>query len=328
MSEQEKLERRCAASGERRWCWAAVLGACAAVVGIVGACSSEPQGDSSTAKATPSSAAPGTRHPEPSSSSPDAWPFDAAEAKRRQDEAARKLAVSVNRIADLGNGVTLPLVLIPPGEFDMGSPAGEDGRSDNERLHRVTIAEPFWIGQCEVTQEQWRAVMGDNPSNFKGDKNPVENVSWDMCKDFVGRLNARGGKGRFALPTEAQWEWACRAGSSARFSFGDRDGDLGEYAWYSSNSANATHPVGQKKPNAWGLYDLYGNVWEWLASPYSDRYDGSETRGADAGVGDRVLRGGSWGYLPWTLRSADRNWNVPSYRYDRVGFRVVWRSQE
>jgi len=169
-------------------------------------------------------------------------------------------------VVDLGGGVKLEMVLIPAGEFLMGSPDSDKDAFDYEKpRHRVRITKPFYLGKYLVTQEQWQAVMGNNPSYFAGRrKNPVEQVSWDDCQKFLGKLNGKfgEGRGRFQLPTEAQWEYACRAGSRTRFCFGDGEDNLGEYAWFGNNSGiEGTHPVGKKKPNAWGLYDIHGNVW-------------------------------------------------------------------
>ncbi len=165
--------------------------------------------------------------------------------------------------ADLGGGVKMEMVLIPAGEFKMGSPdSDKDALTLEKPQHRVRITKPFYLGKFLVTQEQWEAVMGNNPSQFKGPKNPVEMVSWEDCQKFLGKLNAKSssGTGKFQLPSEAQWEYACRAGSKTRYCFGDDETPLGDYAWYGKNSGNTTHPVGEKKPNAWGLYDMYGNV--------------------------------------------------------------------
>jgi len=156
--------------------------------------------------------------------------------------------------ADLGGGVKLELVKISAGEFQMGSPSGETDRYDYEGpVHTVRIDKPFWLGKYEVTQAEWEAVMGSNPSNFKGARNPVEQVSWNDCQEFLGKLNARVPGGGFRLPTEAEWEYACRAGTRTRFSHGDDPGygSLGQYGWFDKNSGNKTHPVGgppRKRP--------------------------------------------------------------------------------
>ena len=275
----------------------------------------------------------------------DNWQFDEAEAKRRQAEAARQLGVPVGTAVDLGGGVALELVLIPPGMFDMGSPESERGLSHSEGpLHRVRISRAFYMGRYEVTQEQWEKVMGVTLSFFKGPKLPVEWVSWDDCQEFLKKLNAlphpdpfplgegKGVRAQFRLPTEAEWEWACRAGTRTRFCFGDDEARLGEYAWYDANSGKATHPVGEKHPNAWGLYDCHGNIWEWCAdawgsysaNPWPGRFRWTrDPQGPASGPG-RVLRGGSWGYNPEGCRSACRDLVDPANRYvSHVGFRVV-----
>ena len=208
-----------------------------------------------------------------------------------------------NEIAvDLGHGVKLEMILIPAGEFLMGSPDSEYDpfSTGNDPQHKVRITKPFYLGKYLVTQEQWQAVIGNNPSCFKGAKNPVERVSWDDCQEFLKNLNVDNPFrpiGEFRLPTEAQWEYACRAGSTTRYYFGDDELTLGEYAWYDANSRHTTHQVGERKPNAWGLYDMHGNVWEWCQDWYDDRYYATsptnDPTGAAGGSG-RVLRGGSW----------------------------------
>ncbi|HEY7545724.1 MAG TPA: bifunctional serine/threonine-protein kinase/formylglycine-generating enzyme family protein, partial [Blastocatellia bacterium] len=179
-------------------------------------------------------------------------------------------------------------VQIPQGEFLMGS---EKGEGDEKPAHKVRISRPFEMGKYEVTQAQWEAVMGNNPSNFKGANLPVENVSWNDAQEFIQKLNARNDGYVYRLPTEAEWEYACRAGST-----GDYAGNLDEMAWHGSNSASKTHSVGQKKPNAWGLHDMHGNVWEWCMDWYLENYY-SQSPSADPpgpGTGSlRVSRGGS-----------------------------------
>jgi formylglycine-generating enzyme required for sulfatase activity len=155
------------------------------------------------------------------------------------------------------NSISMKLVWIAPGEFKMGSNDGEDFEKP---LHTVKITKGFYMGAFEVTQGQYQQVMGTNPSYFKGANLPVEQVSWDDAVEFCKKLSQKEGK-TYRLPTEAEWEYACRAGTTTKFSFGDDESQLGEYAWYGKNSGMKTHPVGKKKPNAWGLFDMHGNVW-------------------------------------------------------------------
>jgi formylglycine-generating enzyme required for sulfatase activity len=222
---------------------------------------------------------------------------------------------------DLGGGVTMKLALIPAGKFMMGSPESEWDRYANEGpQHEVTISKPFYLGVYEVTQEQYQALMGRNPSYSKGPTNPVELVSWDDAREFCRRLSEKTGR-KARLPTEAEWEYACRAGTRTRFSFGDADGALGDYAWY-GDSRGSTHPVGQKKPNPWGLYDMHGNVGEWCGDWYGEYTPDSATdpTGPISGS-ERVERGGTWGYDPWSCRSAWRGRSGD--RNTGGGFRVV-----
>ena len=227
---------------------------------------------------------------------------------------------------DLGGGVKLELVLIPAGEFLMGSP-DSDKDADEKPQHRVRITKPFYLGKYLVTQEQWEAVMGNNPSYFKGPKNPVEQVSWDDCQKFLDKLNKRQGNpaGKFVLPTEAQWEYACRAGSTTRYYVGDDEARLGDYAWYGKNSDGKTHPVGGKKPNPWGLYDMHGNVLEWCQDwedgGYYARSPTVDPMGAITGS-YRVIRGGCWHFAAEICRSAYRLGHLPGDRTIDVGFRV------
>ena len=228
---------------------------------------------------------------------------------------------------DLGGGTTLELVRIPPGEFPMGSSSAErDRRADEGPQHLVRITKGFSMGKYEVTQGQWEAVMGGNPSRFKGDgRRPVENVSWNDCQEFLKKLNGRVSGGGFRLPTEAEWEYACRAGTTTRFYWGDDRyyAEMRDYAW-GSRTGSSTHAVGGKKPNAWGLCDMNGNVWEWCNDWYGSYRSGahSDPTGPSSGSA-RVLRGGSWGCYPTHCRSASRNSVSPTYRYSSIGLRVA-----
>jgi len=228
------------------------------------------------------------------------------------------------------------LVFTPPGTFRMGSPANEVDRSSDEGPQTaVTISRGFWMGKYEVTQGEYLAVMGSNPSYFTGDSNrPVERVNWFDATNYCGALTQRErAAGRIAtnsvyrLPTEAEWEYACRAGTSdRRFSYGDDPGytSLGNYAWYSDNSGGTTHPVGGKLPNPWGLYDMHGNVWEWCqdwAGPYLGGI-AVDPQGAATGF-RRVFRGGDWYDYARYCRSACRNDVYPNDRLIYIGFRVL-----
>ena len=229
-----------------------------------------------------------------------------------------------NLTLDLGGGVTMKLVLIPAGKFMMGSPDSEQGRQGSEGpQHEVIITKPFYMGVTEVTQAQYEAITGTNPSHLKDATNPVEMVSWNDATEFCKELSEKT-RQAVRLPTEAEWEYACRAGTATAFSFGDSDSALGDYAWYTSNSGRTTHPVGQKKPNAWGLYDMHGNVWEWCAGLYGGYPNDAVTdpKGAASGT-RRVLRGGGWFGNPAHCRSASRRYDSPDNRSSRCGFRVV-----
>jgi formylglycine-generating enzyme required for sulfatase activity len=214
---------------------------------------------------------------------------------------------------------------VPPGTFLMGSPPGEKGRRDGEVRHRVKLTAARWLGTCPVTQAQWQAVTGHSPNRFSGGGHPVQAVSWHECVEFCGKL---GGKAR--LPTEAEWEWACRAGTTTPFYFGDTasagqancGGGQGE--WAERASGGQTTPVESFLPNAWGLFDLHGNVGEWCADwygPYPGR-DAADPEGPQEGEG-RVLRGGSWRCGPRECRSAARSGLRQGDRRNDVGFRVV-----
>jgi len=217
--------------------------------------------------------------------------------------------------------IGIKAVLITPGTFQMGSNPSEKGyRWFEVPKHQVTLTKPFYLGIYEVTQSQWKAVMGNNPSYIKGEDQPVENVSWDDVQLFLQKLNAMRPE-TYRLPTEAEWEYACRAGTTTRYSFGDDESLLGEYAWYEGNRQGAHHPVGQKKPNPWGLYDMHGNVWEWCSDWY-DFYSPEpvvDPQGPETGR-VRVLRSG---YRHKDFHSAIRFFESPTGRGANIGFRVV-----
>ena len=231
------------------------------------------------------------------------------------------------------NSIGMKLVCIPAGEFVMGSPSNEKESAINEGpQHKVRISKGFWMGIYEVTQAQYQAVMGTNTSTFKGDNLPVEEVSWNEAVEFCKKLNQKEGK-TYRLPTEAEWEYACRAGSTTRFSFGDNDSGFGDYAWYTDNSGNRTHPVGQKKPNAFGLYDMHGNVWEWCNDWCNESYYSQSPEVDPQGPSSeetRVLRGGSWKDNPRNCRSTSRSngWPYSAAYRSNVGFRIVIEAGE
>jgi formylglycine-generating enzyme required for sulfatase activity len=234
----------------------------------------------------------------------------------------------------------MKLKLLPAGQFVMGSDQGEA----DKRTHQVTLTKPFYVGIHEVTQEQYEKVMVQywieaeadpswdlhetNPSGFKGPQNPVEQVSWEDAVEFCRKLSElpeEKAAGRvYRLPTEAQWEYACRAGTTTEYSFGNDAESLGDYAWYESNSGEHTHPVGEKRANPWGLYDMHGNVWEWCSDWYGEYPEGPVTDPVGASSGSfRVFRGGSWDFTAESCRSACRCGYVPSSRIDFNGFRVT-----
>jgi formylglycine-generating enzyme required for sulfatase activity len=209
----------------------------------------------------------------------------------------------------------------------MGSPDSDSDAGSNEKpQHKVRITKPFYLGVYEVTQAEYEKVMVENPSYDKRATNPVEMVSWAEATEFCKRLSATEGKA-YHLPTEAEWEYACRAGTTTQYSFGDDEVSLGEYAWYTNNATMKTHAVGEKKGNAWGLHDMHGNVWEWCQDWYAgDYYANSPTddpQGPSSGASYRVVRGGCWIDSAWSSRSAFRYRIEARNRYERLGFRVA-----
>jgi len=240
---------------------------------------------------------------------------------------ASALPAGKTLILNLGKGVTMKFVRIPAGKFLMGSPETEAGRVDNEGpQHTVTISRPFYLGVTEVTQAQYEAVMGANPSNIKSANRPAAKVSWDDAMRFCAKLSEKT-KRKVRLPSEAEWEYACRAGTKTRFGFGNSESDLGAHAWFARNSEKQVHEVGTKKPNAWGLYDMHGNVWEFCADWYGESYYRSSPRSDPKGPSNgkyRVLRGGSWSNAPPKFfRSAVRLRLTPSIWRSIIGFRVA-----
>ncbi|BAZ66160.1 serine/threonine protein kinase [Fischerella sp. NIES-4106] len=246
-------------------------------------------------------------------------------------------------VEDLGNGVTLEMVQIPGGKFLMGSPAGEAGRDDDEGpQHEVTVPR-FFMGKYEVTQAQYQAIMGNNPANFKGEKRPVEKVSWNDAVEFCKRLSQKTGRD-YKLPSEAQWEYAARAGTTTPFYFGETiTTDLANYRGTDWNYQGTLYPgnygqgpkgeyreqttdVGKFPPNSFGLYDMCGNILEWCLDKYHNNYNGAPKDGSawlEGSDNDRLLRGGSWYDYPRNCRCASRDWYGPGFRYTFVGFRLV-----
>lgn len=208
----------------------------------------------------------------------------------------------------------IEFVWIPVGSFHMGAAID----------HLVELSEGFWLGKYEVTQEQWRRVMGSNPSYVKGDLHPVEQVSWLESQVFVEKLNELSKSDSYSLPTEAQWEYASRAGSTTLFSFGEDSNALSDYAWYRDSSSGTTHPIGEKKPNSWNLFDMYGNVWEWCADwkGLYPKHDVSDPTGPHEGE-LRILRGGSWYTAHTDCNSAVRHGSSPYNAHNRYGLRIV-----
>ena len=221
------------------------------------------------------------------------------------------------------NSLGMEFVWIPAGSFLMGSPESEEDRDSDERQHAVRISQGYWMKKHEVTQGEWEAVMGTNPSHFSdcGPRCPVEQVSWDDTQEFIRRMNAReSGSGYvYRLPTEAEWEYGARAGTT-----GARHGELDAIAWHRGNSGDRAHPVGQKRANGWGLHDMLGNVWEWTGDWYGAYVSGPMTDpGGPESGSSRVIRGGGWSRYARVVRSAFRSFISPGDRYYYIGFRLV-----
>ena len=237
------------------------------------------------------------------------------------ENAERKVQMKHNRglrhekLAKEDDRIDMKFTLIPAGEFMMGS---KDGNDSEKPLHRVTIDKPFNLGTYPVTQREWISVMGNNPSSFKGDDLPVVCVSWNDVQEFIKKLNKKEGTGKYRLPSESEWEYACRAGTTTEYYFGDNESKLGEYAWYDDNSDERPHPVGQKKTNPWGLYDMHGNIWEWVQDDFHSNYDGAPSDGSVWEIEDihstrsveydcQIIRGGGWEGCAKICKSAVRD---------------------
>ncbi|MCQ1535535.1 formylglycine-generating enzyme family protein [Methanosarcina sp. KYL-1] len=226
------------------------------------------------------------------------------------------------------NSIEMEFVLIPAGEFLMGSPEEEAGRGKDEGpVHPVQIEKPFYLGKYEVTGEQWCEVMGTEPLSPGESELPAAEVSWEDVQIFIEKLNKLEGTAKYRLPSEAEWEYACRAGSSSRYSFGDEESKLAEHAWFESTPySGSRHPVGLKEPNAWGLYDMHGNAWEWVQDTWHNDYSEApeDGRAWEGGVFSyRVTRGGSVTGSAADCRAANRIWFTPNARSPDLGFRLL-----
>jgi formylglycine-generating enzyme required for sulfatase activity len=220
----------------------------------------------------------------------------------------------------------LSFVPIVQGTFVMGSPESEEDRDKDEGPQRKVHINSFYISETEITQRQWKEVMDKNPSKFEDDDHPVEKVSWTKAKEFIAKLNQMDPGKNYRLPTEAEWEYACKGGSNFDYPIGNEENYLDEVAWYKGNSGKTTHPVGMKPANPFGLKDMIGNVAEWVEDPYHSNYIGAPNDGGiwlETNTKKRVVRGGAFNSKPSECRSADRTWNYKDSRYSNVGFRII-----
>ncbi|HYA85943.1 MAG TPA: SUMF1/EgtB/PvdO family nonheme iron enzyme [Nitrospirota bacterium] len=255
---------------------------------------------------------------------------EGGEEKTATDAGSYEAPSPAERHTSSGNSYTDPetgmqFVFVQGGCYQMGDTSG-DGDAYKRTGHEVCVND-FYIGKFDVTQAQWRAIMGNNPSYFSncGDNCPVENISWNDAQDYIRILNQRTGK-NYRLPTEAEWEYAARSGGKSEMYAGtSSESELGEYAWYKTNSGDQTHPVGQKRSNGLGIYDMSGNVWQWVNDWYDNGYYGNSSRDNPEGPGtgsNRVLRGGCWSNAPKIVRAVHRFSHTPDFRNNAIGFRL------
>jgi sulfatase modifying factor 1 len=272
------------------------------------------------------------------------WLLAARNAPAQAPEAtSKKLAAGTRAGQECdSNGLKMKFCWCPAGKFTMGSPKDEKGRFDDEDQISVTLSRGYWLGKFEVTQREWERLMGTTLREQRDKANksfslygeganyPMYYVNHEEATEFCRKLSdqeRRAGRlpadWEYRLPTEAQWEYACRAGEKARFTFGDDESELEKYAWYLKNSDNATHEVGQNRGNSWGLHDMHGNVCEWCRDWYAKDLPGGTDSDVPEGASRRVLRGGCWSNGGKHCRSANRDWDAPGDRYDDYGFRVA-----
>jgi formylglycine-generating enzyme required for sulfatase activity len=223
----------------------------------------------------------------------------------------------------------IEMVRISSGQLMLGSPVHEIGRKDHESPVSQVQVPNFYMAKFTITQEQWMAIAGSNPSTFRENlQAPVENISWIEAQEFCRKLSARSlYKYNYRLPSESEWEYACRAGTNTAYHFGDSPAQLADYAWFSDNANKRSHPIGQKVPNPWGLYEMHGGIWEWCEDIWHDSFNGAPADGKawidDHSLKRRVRKGGSWNNEPRLCRAASRDWHWQSDRYNDIGFRVV-----
>ena len=243
------------------------------------------------------------------------------------DNREKRMNDSDNMPSTTPSSIGMEFVSIPIGSFKMGGHKTLEQAEDHEHpIHTVRFNESILMGKYAVTQGQWSEVMNRNPSGFKDDLRPVETISWFDVQAFIKELNSREKTDCYRLPTEAEWEYATRAGSESAYAFGSDTNVLDQYAWYKKNSNNQTHPVGLLAPNAWGLHDMHGNVHEWCQDWFDREYYAQSPSHAPCGPAKglaKSLRGGDWGSEGWYCRSASRSLGSPDRRSNRVGFRLV-----